>query len=76
VTSPPPILAAAAGLAAQALHLYLPLLLLGALAGLLHALGRRSPDPKRRRLLDIAWIVVLLAGAPVWMLLAVFLGWL
>jgi hypothetical protein len=58
------------------LRVYLPLLALGAAAGLLHALARRSPDPRRRRLLDILWIMTLLAGAPAWLFLAVALRWL
>ena len=60
----------------QALSLWLPLLALGGLAGLLHALGRASADPRRRRLLDAAWIAVLLAGAPVYMFVAAALGWI
>ncbi len=60
----------------QALGLWLPLLALGGLAGLLHALGRASADPRRRRLLDAAWIAVLLAGAPVYMFVAAALGWI
>jgi len=67
---------ARAGVLHQALHLYLPLLALGGLAGLLHALGRRQPDPGRRRLLDAAWIALLLAGAPLYLLAATALGWL
>jgi hypothetical protein len=67
---------ARAGFLHQALHLYLPLLALGGLAGLLQALGRRSPDPRRRRLFDAAWIALLLAGAPLYMVVAAALGWL
>lgn len=58
----------------SAVALYLPLLLIGALAGLVHALGRRSPDPRRRRALDLAWILLLLLGAPAWLLAAAALG--
>ena len=60
----------------QSLSLWLPLLAVGGLAGLLHALGRRSPDPRRRRMLAAAWIAVLLAGAPVYMFVAAALGWI
>ncbi|HET9594549.1 MAG TPA: hypothetical protein VFP65_03160 [Anaeromyxobacteraceae bacterium] len=60
----------------QALHLYLPLLLLGGVAGLVHALARRSPDRRRRRLLDALWVAVLLAGAPVYLFVAAAMGWL
>ncbi len=61
---------------AYALRLYLPLLLIGAAAGCVHMLGRRSADPRRRRLYDIFWILILLAGAPVWLFVAAALGWI
>ena len=60
----------------HALALYLPLLLLGGAAGLVHALAWRSPDPRRRRALDLGWILLLLLGAPVWLFTATALGWL
>lgn len=52
-----------------------PLLLLGFAAGLLRALARR-PDasPRRRRALSAAWVLLLLAGAPLWLILASLLG--
>ena len=59
----------------HALRLWGPLLVLGGVAGLLHALARASPDPRRRRLYDALWIAVLLAGAPLWLLIAVALRW-
>jgi len=49
---------------------YAPLLALGLSAGVLHALARRSPDPRRRRIYDIAWILALLVGGPVWLFVA------
>jgi hypothetical protein len=52
------------------LVLYGPLVLLGIAAGVLHAAGRRARDPRRRRLYDIAWILTLLAGAPLWFFVA------
>ena len=55
------------------LLLFAPLVLVGAVAGVLHAAGRRAPDPRRRRAYDIAWILTLLAGAPLWLFLAVWL---
>ncbi len=61
---------------ASALRLYLPLFLIGVTAGFVHLLGRRSRDPRRRRLLDIVWILLLLAGAPLWLFLAAALGWI
>jgi hypothetical protein len=59
-----------------ALRLYLPLLLLGAAAGLVQALGRRAATPQGRRLHQIVWILMLLVGAPLWLLVAAVLGWL
>lgn len=64
------------GLLAQALHLYLPLLLIGAGAGLVRALGRVAASPRRRRALQITWILMLLVGAPIWLLIAAALGWM
>jgi len=64
------------GHVADALRLYLPLLLIGAAAGLIHLLARRARDPRRRRLYDIAWILLLLAGAPVWLFVAAALRWI
>ncbi len=61
---------------AQALRLYLPLFLLGIAAGFVHLVGRRSREPRRRRLLDIVWILILLAGAPLWLFVAAALGWI
>ncbi len=56
-------------------RLWGPLLVLGGVAGLLHALARASPDPRTRRLYDALWIAVLLAGAPLWLFVAAALGW-
>jgi hypothetical protein len=61
---------------AYALRLYLPLFLIGVAAGFIHLLGRRSADRRRRRLCDIAWILLLLGGAPLWLFLAAALGWI
>jgi hypothetical protein len=61
---------------AYALRLYVPLFLVGVAAGVVHLLGRRSRDPRRRRVLDITWILILLAGAPLWLILAAALGWI
>jgi hypothetical protein len=61
---------------AHALRLYLPLFLIGVTAGFVHLLGRRSADRRRRRLWDVAWILLLLAGAPAWLFLAAALGWI
>jgi len=61
---------------AYALRLYLPLFLIGVTAGFIHLIGRRSADLRRRRLLDILWILLLLAGAPLWLFVAAALGWI
>jgi NAD(P)H-dependent FMN reductase len=54
-----------------ALLLGVPLLLLGALSGALRALSRNPAlAPRRRRLLQAAWVLVLLAGVPLWLVLA------
>ena len=55
------------------LLLLAPLVLLGVTAGVLHAAGRRAASPRRRRAFDIAWILTLLAGAPLWLFLAAWL---
>jgi hypothetical protein len=58
-----------------ALFLGLPLVLLGAASGALRVLSR-SPAlaPRRRRALQAAWVLVLLAGVPLWLVLAASLG--
>lgn len=54
-----------------ALVLGVPLLLLGALAGALRALSQLpSASPRRRRALQAAWVLVLLAGVPLWLVLS------
>jgi hypothetical protein len=51
-----------------------PLLLLGFAAGVVRALAQR-PDlpPRRRRRLQLTWVLMLLVGAPVWLVLAAVL---
>ncbi len=51
-----------------------PLLLLGFAAGAVRALARRPElaAPRRRRL-QAAWVLLLLVGAPVWLVLAAVL---
>ncbi len=52
-----------------------PLLALGFAAGALRALALRADlAPSRRRGLQAAWVLLLLAGAPVWLVLAAVLG--
>jgi hypothetical protein len=59
-----------------ALRIYLPLLLLGACAGLVHAIGQRATTPRRRRAFQITWILMILLGAPLWLFVAAALGWI
>lgn len=52
-----------------------PLLVLGFVAGAIRALARRPGlAPSRRRMLEIGWVLLLLLGAPVWLVFAVVLG--
>ena len=54
-----------------AVLLGLPLLLLGAASGALRVLSRNPAlAPRRRRALQAAWVLVLLAGVPLWLVLA------
>jgi hypothetical protein len=48
-----------------------PLLLIGAASGALRVLARQ-PDlsPRRRRAMEAAWVLLLLAGVPLWLILA------
>ncbi len=51
-----------------------PLLLLGFAAGAVRALAQRPGlSPRGRRRLQVAWVLVLLAGAPLWLVLAALL---
>jgi hypothetical protein len=57
------------------LLLLLPLLLLGFAAGALRAWAALPQHPpRRRRLLQAAWVALLLAGAPAWLVAAALLG--
>jgi hypothetical protein len=52
-----------------------PLLLVGFAAGALRALSLKpGTPPARRRLLTALWILLLLAGGPLWLFLAAALG--
>lgn len=52
-----------------------PLLVLGFAAGALRAAALRPALPsRRRRALQAAWVLLLLAGAPLWLVLAAALG--
>jgi hypothetical protein len=52
-----------------------PLLLLGAASGALRVMSR-LPDvpPRRRRALQAGWVLLLLAGVPLWLVVAAALG--
>ena len=59
---------------AKLLAVLAPLLALGFVAGALRALAQRPAlSPGRRRGLTAAWVLVLLVGAPVWLVLAAVL---
>jgi len=58
----------------QAAWIFLPLFLLAFTAGGLRVLGQRQASERRRRLFQIAWILLLLLGAPLWIFVAVALG--
>ncbi len=51
-----------------------PLLVVGFAAGAVRALAQRPalPPPRRRRL-QVAWVLMLLVGAPAWLVLAAVL---
>ncbi|HEX9052465.1 MAG TPA: hypothetical protein VF841_18205 [Anaeromyxobacter sp.] len=52
-----------------------PLLAIGFLAGVVRALAQRpGVSPDRRRRLEIVWVLMLLVGAPIWLVLAVVIG--
>ena len=52
-----------------------PLLVLGFVAGVIRALAQRPGlAPPRRRMLGIAWVLLLMLGAPIWLVLAVVIG--
>lgn len=59
----------------QLVVLLVPLLLIGFAAGAIRALSLR-PDapPARRRLLTAVWVLLLLAGGPLWLFLSATLG--
>jgi len=52
-----------------------PLLLLGVASGVLRVLASvPGAPPRRRRALQAGWILLLLAGVPLWLVLAAALG--
>ena len=59
---------------AQVAWILLPLFVLAFAAGGLRVLGQRQESERRRRLYQIAWILLLLVGAPLWLLVAAALG--
>ncbi len=59
---------------ASAVLLFGPLLALGFAAGAIRATARRGDrSPRGRRALQALWVVLLLAGVPVWLVLAAVL---
>ncbi|MBK9518454.1 MAG: hypothetical protein IPO09_14100 [Anaeromyxobacter sp.] len=53
--------------------LLVPLFALGAAAGALRGLALRQPPGPGRRRRSIGWVLLLLVGAPVWLVLAALL---
>ncbi len=52
-----------------------PLLVLGFVAGVVRAVAQRPGlAPGRRRVLEVSWVLLLLVGAPIWLVFAVVLG--
>jgi hypothetical protein len=52
-----------------------PLLVLGFVAGVVRAIAQRPGlAPSRRRVLEIGWVLLLMVGAPLWLVLAVVIG--
>ncbi len=52
-----------------------PLLVLGFVAGVIRAFAQRPGlAPPTRRVLGIAWVLLLMLGAPIWLVLAVVIG--
>jgi hypothetical protein len=58
------------GSLAQALWLVAPLALLAFTAGALRAAGQREAHPRRRRAYQVAWVLLLFLGTPLWLLVA------
>ncbi len=59
---------------ANVVLVYGPLLLLGLAAGAIHGYCRRPDLPRRRRrALQATWVLLLLAGVPLWLVLAAVL---
>ena len=58
------------------LRIYAPLLLVGGIAGFFYTLSLRARTSRRRRTLQITWILLLLVGAPAWLFVATALGWM
>ena len=54
----------------------LPLFVLGYGAGALRAAALRSAAPARRKIFTVAWVGLLFAGPPLWLLFAANVGWL
>lgn len=51
-----------------------PLLAIGFAAGALRAVALRAEAPRRRRALQASWVLLLLAGGPLWLVVAALLG--
>jgi len=54
----------------QAFWVFGPLFLLSFAAGGVRVLGQRQAGERRRRLLQLLWVLLLLVGAPLWLFVA------
>ena len=62
------------GSLSQALWLLVPLFLVAFAAGALRAAAARQAEPRRRRLFQLLWVLLLLVGTPLWLFAAATLG--
>ncbi|HEY7725094.1 MAG TPA: hypothetical protein VH880_07165 [Anaeromyxobacteraceae bacterium] len=60
----------------RALLVFGPISLLAFAAGALRAAARHQRDGRRRRIAEVTWVALLLAGAPLWLFVAATFGWL
>jgi hypothetical protein len=58
------------GTLSQLLWLVAPLFAIAFGAGALRAAGLRQADPRRRRLYQVLWVVLLFGGTPLWLIAA------
>jgi hypothetical protein len=59
---------------ANLVALLAPVAVIGFGAGVLRALAQRTAAARRRRALQASWVLLLLAGVPLWLVAAALLG--